>query len=147
MSSPGAAGSFPGDFRQLEALAATSQTTPSFQTQAGATLGQGWAAEDGETSQLGSLSTRNMLPHKLWTQTPPLGVPGGHWEVIFFCLRLSKRRPPGQLSSSPDLEAGKGSEARQGLQPAGRVGCLAWGGSLLFCLPVYRLPETPTVGF
>ena len=31
--------------------------------------------------------------------------------MVFFCLGLSKKRPRGQLSSSPDFEVGKGRES------------------------------------
>lgn len=34
--------------------------------------------------------------------------------MIFLSLALSRKRPQGQLSSSPNFEAGKGREARPG---------------------------------
>lgn len=47
--------------------------------------------------------------------------------MIFFCLRLSKRRPRRQLSSSPDLKQAK-REARPSPPTGwGRTKRLAWG--------------------
>lgn len=40
--------------------------------------------------------------------------------MIFFCLRLSKRRPRGQLSSSPDFEAGKAGGQAQSSDRLGK---------------------------
>lgn len=88
---------------------------PPCHDQSGASLGQGLASGDSETSQLGpSEHFEHACCMSSGNRPTPLGGWGGHREVIFFCLRLSRRRPRGQLSSSPDFEAGKKAERQRG---------------------------------
>lgn len=99
---------------------------PPCHAQPGATLGQDLAVGDSETSQLGPSEHFEHACHISSGNRPtPLEGWGGHWEAIFFCLRLSKRGPWGQLSSSSDSEAK--AERPGPVQPAGEVRCLARG--------------------
>lgn len=123
---------------------------PPCHSQSGATLGQDLATGDSETSQPGPSEHFEHASHISSGNRPtPLEGWGGHWEVIFFCLRLSKRRPRRQLSNNSDSEAVKGREARPssptswGSQMSGLGVC---GGRFLPS-SVHRLPEAPTLGF
>lgn len=64
--------------------------------------------------------------------------------MIFFCLRLSKRRPRGQLSSSLDFETGKAGGQAQSSNWLGKNKTSGLGVSLPSS--VHRLPETPALG-